>query len=302
MKELITAVITTYKRKDTILKRAIQSVLDQTWRPIELVVVNDYPEDKVLADRLGSVIEKLAEEYQDVHIRYIVLEKNSGACAARNRGLALAEGAYISFLDDDDVWKPEKLEKQYAGFTSDNIGMVYSPFLNISYQDPNDQKVMQYGTSSGELLEELLAHNIVGGTSMVMLKTECLRAIGGFDTEMQSSQDYDVWIRIAEKYLIGFVPDVLTIRYLTEDSITTNTKKKENGWSRLTQKNWHYYQDRNDVFASRLIWILKYAASVGDFAFIESLRSKYKQYFTMKVYIVYYLSKAKYMLKYAFAQ
>ena len=95
MNELVTAVITTYKREPEILRRAVESVVNQTWRPLELYVINDCPEDVVLSDRIRSMLMDVQQNYSDLCIQYVPLECNSGACIARNKGLALAKGQFI---------------------------------------------------------------------------------------------------------------------------------------------------------------------------------------------------------------
>ena len=102
MNELVTAVITTYKREPEILRRAVESVVNQTWRPLELYVINDCPEDIVLSDRIRSMILDVQRNHSDLSIQYVPLEHNSGACVARNKGLELAKGEFISFQDTSE--------------------------------------------------------------------------------------------------------------------------------------------------------------------------------------------------------
>ena len=99
MDELVTVVITTYKRPPEIVNRAIQSVLMQTYPHIELIVVDDSPADYELREETARLVTGIGG-----NTRYIQHEKNLGACAARNTGLKHANGVYIAFLDDDDEW------------------------------------------------------------------------------------------------------------------------------------------------------------------------------------------------------
>ena len=114
MNELVSAVIITYKRKPEIVKRALESVLSQTYRPLEIIVVDDSPCDYELRSQVRETVESFNEE-----ICYIQHEKNCGACVARNTGLKRAHGKYIAFLDDDDEWVSDKIEKQIAAFNDD---------------------------------------------------------------------------------------------------------------------------------------------------------------------------------------
>ena len=297
MNELVTAVITTYKREPEILRRAVESVVNQSWRPLELLVVNDCPEDSILSEKIRKMLVEVQQNNSDVAIQYVPLERNSGACAARNRGLELANGEYISYLDDDDVWKPNKLELQRAGFISDKIGMVYSPFINISYKNPEKEEIIIRGDKSGNLLENLLERNVIGGTSMPMIRTEALRLIDGFDESLQSSQDYDVWIRIAQRYEIQFVEKPLTIRYMTEDSITTNLKKKEQGWQYFTDKYWNYYETRNIAFQKRVKLYVKDLVALGEAKVALNIIRKYNKFMDARIYIDYGVAIVKEALK-----
>lgn len=115
---IVDVVITTYRRPIEIIKRALDSVLNQTYEKIQIAIVNDYPEDKSMAESIRSFI----DEYNDSKIRYYSYEKNMGACYARNFGARHLNGEFIAFLDDDDEWLPEKIEKQLLGFASSDVG------------------------------------------------------------------------------------------------------------------------------------------------------------------------------------
>lgn len=113
MNEIVTAVITTYKREPEIVKRAIDSVLAQTYKHINIVVVDDSPADYELRD---SVEKLVLDHFAEANITYVQHERNLGACAARNTGLSLVNSEFVAFLDDDDEWLPEKIEKQVKKF------------------------------------------------------------------------------------------------------------------------------------------------------------------------------------------
>lgn len=285
MKELVTAVITTYKREPEILRRAVESVVNQTWRPLELYVINDCPEDIVLSDRIRSMILDVQQNHSDLSIQYVPLEHNSGACVARNKGLELAKGEFISFLDDDDTWESEKISEQIGGFTSKKVGMVYSPFYNVDFE--GKKELIVRGDKSGVLLDNLLYRNVIGGTSMPMMRTRAMRDIGGFDPDMLSSQDYDTWVRMAEKYEIQFVGKPLTVRYLTGESITTNLKKKESGWLRFTEKYLHYYKDNREAFSNRLSLMVGEMIALNNKKFVNSVLEKYKGLYNQSVKFAY---------------
>ncbi len=234
---LVSAIIITYKRPLEILSRAIKSVINQTHRKTEIIVVNDYPEDKESVEKIREMI----DSFHDDRISYLVHEKNSGACKARNTGINASKGSFIALLDDDDEWLPRKLELQLEGFTADDVGMVYSPFYNKT--DDSDGVVTVRETKSGDLLEELLLDNCIGGSSMTTMRREVFDKCGLFDENLQSSQDYDMWVRIAEKYKVNYVGEPLTRRFLMEDSITKSYEKKKQGFLAFYSKHKHLYDN-----------------------------------------------------------
>lgn len=117
---MISIIITTYKREVGILQRAIKSVLAQTYKELELIVVDDSP--ATYAHR--EAIRKYVTSISEIPTLYIQHERNMGACIARNTGIDNSSGEYICFLDDDDEWLPQKLEKQLQMFRED-VGLVY---------------------------------------------------------------------------------------------------------------------------------------------------------------------------------
>ncbi len=233
---LVTAVIITYKRPLHILERAIRSALNQTHCNLEIIVVNDNPDDLQSVREIGSLIESM----KDNRLRYIVHDKNFGACVARNTGIKASKGEYVALLDDDDEWLPEKIESQLLGFVSNKVGLVYSPFYNISDKLPGEITVR--GTKSGDLLHELLWTNCLGGSSMTLMKRDVFDVCGFFDDELLSSQDYDMWIRIAKKYEINCINIPLTRRFLLEESITKNFQKQKQGFNLLSKKHINLYE------------------------------------------------------------
>lgn len=295
MNELVTAVITTYKRKTEILRRAVESVVKQSWRPLELYVVNDCPEDIELSNDIRKMLLDIQQSTKDMLVQYVPLEHNSGACAARNKGLELARGKYISFLDDDDTWEPDKIKEQIKGFESERVGMVYSPFYNIDFK--GKKELIVRGNKSGNLLNDLLYRNVIGGTSMPMMRVNAMRNIGGFDPEMLSSQDYDTWVRMAEKYEIQFVSKPLAVRYLTSESITTNLKKKESGWLHFTEKYLHYYKNDKEAFSKRISLMVGEMIALDNKKFVEDVLKKYEGYYSFSVKYAYLKASAKKTIK-----
>lgn len=255
--KLVSAVITTHNREPEIVERALKSIVMQTYPNMEIFVVDDSNEEFEYRDAVKSTVEK----YSDKSVTYIRHEKCMGACAARNTGLQAAKGEYIAFLDDDDEWKPEKIEKQLTAFVNDDIALVYcgAEVVNLENNIINTSKVK---FRKGRIFDELISGNFIGSTSFPLLRTEALRAINGFDVLMESAQDYDVWLRISEKYEVNYVKDILVTYYIHKGvRISKNLSKRVNGQQRLIDKNIDYLKKYKEIYALRVLKIaLEYAS------------------------------------------
>ena len=236
---LVTAIITTYKREPNIVQRALESIINQTYKNLEIRVVDDSPTDYAYRDE----VKKVVESFKDDRIRFIQHERNMGACQARNTGLKNAHGEYIGYLDDDDTWNDEKIEKQVNKFleSEEDVGLVY---CKAAYFDQNIgiRENKAFAKHKGFVFDKLILANFIGGTTGPLMKTSCLNEIGGFDTLMESAQDADVWLRLAEKYKINYVDEALYTYYITHEGeqISTNPKKRLNGLKRLYEENLSY--------------------------------------------------------------
>lgn len=256
---LVTAVITTHKRIPQIVTRAIKSILNQTYSNIEIIIVDDSPQDYVYRNEVKKEIEELAPD-----AIYIQNSQTLGACAARNVGLKHASGKYIAYLDDDDEWLPNKIESQLEQFAKANINtcMVYCAFIKYD-ESTGEKKKIPLKKCQGMIYEELLRYgNICGGMSMPLIRTDYLREIGGFDEKMPALQDYDVWLRLAKKYPIIYDEEYLVKYYWGEgDQISKNPDNKIGGIKRIISKNenvinndkhikWKFYS----LLTNFLIW------------------------------------------------
>ena len=246
---LVSAIITTHKRKPDIVERAIKSVLAQTWKNIELFVVDDSPSDYEFRQDVKSMVERYAQQ----NVSYIAHEQCMGACAARNTGTDHSSGEFIAFLDDDDEWKSLKIEKQLKAFKNDNIALVYCG--KEIKNDSNGAIILsEFKGVSGKVYAELIKENFIGSTSFPLLRKKALVDIGGFDVLMEASQDFDVWLRLAEKYEVAYVEEPLVTYHIHDgERISTNYLRKINGWERLIEKNMDHLACHKDAMFIRLI-------------------------------------------------
>lgn len=256
MGQLVSAIITTYKRPKAMVIRAINSVLSQTYSNLELIVVDDSPNDFEERQDIKLYIETLA----DSRIRLIQHEENMGACAARNTGIKSANGDFIAFLDDDDVWHDDKLELQVEKMNSGDYGLVYCR-QHVINEVKNTEYYPQKNYYEGEIFDQLVLTNFVGSTSFALVKKWCFERVGMFDTSMPASQDFEMWLRIAKEYSIGFVDKPLVDYYIhVGDNITGNYKKKLEAIERLLEINSEYFQTHSNARSIRYLNAAPYYA------------------------------------------
>lgn len=261
MDPLVTAVITTYRRDDVVLARAIDSVLNQTYENIELVIVDDNGRDTAYQEK----VEKLIKSYKNNNIILITHQENRGVQRARNNGIKKAQGTYIGFLDDDDEWLPYKISKQMRLFKDsgdENLGLVYGWYKTIKIKADNTREVIEIRSSyyeEEEVYNELLKSNFIGTTSLPLLKKEYVIDVGCFDENLPSSQDHDLWVRMAKKYRVAIVEEpLLNYYYYSGEKITNNPTSKINGLDRFFNK---YKED----IVRDPIAIFNYHHKIGSF-------------------------------------
>lgn len=225
-KPTVSIVIPTHNRAE-LLKRAINSVLRQTFEDFELIVVDD-----ASSDNTPEVVESI----NDGRIRYVRLKKNSGGPVARNTGIKKARGEFIALLDDDDEWLPNRLELQIEKFEGleKDVGVVYGGFYYVS-QDTGAILGKRIPRYRGNVYTHFLKENFVGSPTLLIRK-ECFKKAGLFDPELKSSQDWDMWLRIAKYYKFEYVPAVVAKYYVHGHQITFNMEKYISGRERFVWK------------------------------------------------------------------
>ncbi|MBO9998473.1 MAG: glycosyltransferase family 2 protein [Cyanobacteria bacterium SID2] len=225
----VSIIIPSYNRA-TLISRAIQSVLDQTFTDWELIVIDDASQDNT---------EEVVRGFGDPRIHYIRHERNAGECGTRNTGLAAAKGHSIAFLDSDDWWLPEKLEKQVRRFEElpPQVGAIYTW---LSAVNPQGQvKNLRQPTLQGSIYGDLLYANFVGTPSTVIVRRECLDKGARFDTSLRCCGDWDMWLQIARDYDFEVIREPL-VQYLDHDDDkrgSTNSHAVVEGYLRFTNKH-----------------------------------------------------------------
>ncbi len=234
MNKLISVVIPTYNRGD-LITNALDSVYAQSYRPLEVVVVDDGSTDVT-----ESIVAewKIGKNNGDDFIMKYIRQENSGGNAARNRGIKESTASVIAFLDSDDLWLPDKLARQMDVLVSDsNIGAVYCGVRHVALDTGEIIEPVNRNYSSGNILSEMLVHDVTSPTSTYIVKREVFDKVGLFDENLQARQDWDMWIRIASKYNIGVVPDALVdYREHTGVRTATNPQKEIDAYQNIMKK------------------------------------------------------------------
>lgn len=195
---LVSVIIPTYNRMP-FLKEAVESVLKQTYRNLEIIVVDDGSTDST-ALYLGTIYDERLS---------VITVVNGGVSNARNLGINSAQGEYIAFLDSDDVWNPTKIEKQAELFCESTILVYCGSFIETTSEVRIEEPVF-----SGECYEAFWRNPGVAivkyGCSSAVVRKDAITQIGGFDTSVPApSEDYDFFWRLSKLGNFDFVNEPL---------------------------------------------------------------------------------------------
>jgi glycosyltransferase involved in cell wall biosynthesis len=255
---LVSIIIPTYNRAK-LLKEAVDSVLTQTYRDLEIIVVDDGSTDETSA---------LMATYGE-RVRYI-RQENAGVSAARNRGICASTGKYIGFLDDDDTYLATKIERQVEYLTKHpEIGFVHCRYYVM---DEAGNYLHKIGLlPEGNVLPELLCRNFLW-MSAPLISRACLEQVGGFDEHLSTAADYDLWLRIAQAgYTFGCIQQPLGAYRIQSLSMVTNIDRVEQEVIRILDRT---FADPNlpaqakaiqdDAYATWRFWFSRRYYAVGS--------------------------------------
>ena len=236
----MSVIIPTYNR-ERVLPRAIESVLSQTYKDLELIVVDDGSTDST---------SRIVNSYDDPRIKFVRHTKNKNASAARNTGINHADGDYVAFLDSDDEWKKEKLSEQVGelGSRSNQWVAIYcgtdiqrTGFLGRIWEKISKEPEMKQG--GAELIKDVFQLQLPAPTSSLVVRYKTVKQLSGFDEKFERHQDYEFLIRLLQRGKLAYVPEPLVNKY---ESGTADPKTTECAKEQYFSKYSHIINDLED--------------------------------------------------------
>lgn len=228
---LISVVVPMYNRETTI-ERCLLSITNQTYKNLEIIVVDDGSLDNSI-----TVAQMVAEK--DSRIKLYALETNSGAAVARNFGIQQVQGEYLAFLDSDDAWRPQKIEKQWKKLQEKGADVVFSAFItNIG----DKQVKWPLGTEGYISLNTLLGGNVVSPTT-VLGKSDIWKE-NLFDCNLAMYEDWIQMLDVLEQgYKVYFFDEIVTDVYRQSNSVSNNALKIASSAKYIMQR----YQNKKEM-------------------------------------------------------
>ncbi len=212
----ISVVVATYNAEAT-LAETIGSVRRQTFSDFELLVVDDGSTDATL---------QLLDDLGDARLR-VFRRPHQGVAAARNHGIAAASGEFVSFLDADDLWTPDKLELQLRALQQHpDAGLAYS-WTALIDADGSFLFAKEPCREHGDVHHALIRECFIASASNVLVRKRCLDAVGGFDLELGAAQDWDLSLRIAARWPFALVPRYQVLYRIAESTMSADAARCE---------------------------------------------------------------------------
>jgi teichuronic acid biosynthesis glycosyltransferase TuaG len=213
---LVTVVVPTYNRA-RLIGETIESILAQTLPQIELIVISDGCTDDT---------EAVVGAFTDPRIRIVQQSNSGGPARPRNAGVELARGKYVAFCDDDDLWMPEKLEKQVALMEQNpDVALCFTRGITFGDGDFFSRRALKRGVRSNHF-RALLFGNFIANSS-VLVRRSVLKSVGPFNTErfLHGAEDYEMWLRIAYEHKLMKLDEKLIKYRVHRSNLAANRVK-----------------------------------------------------------------------------
>ena len=230
----VSVIIPTYKRSEDIC-RAVDSVLNQTIDSFEVIVVDDNGIDTVDGKKTAQM---MAKYETDIRVIYLQHKKNKNGSAARNTGIGVAKGKYISFLDDDDAYLPKRLEKMYKKMETLDCswGACYTGY--VKHQINGYDQYSAENIEGNIFLQTLMRSFYLGSGSNMFFRREVIEKVGLFDETFMRNQDLEYLVRVTKLYKMAFVDNILLECFYD---------------IRTTQMSLEHYKDKEDYFRDKFL-------------------------------------------------
>lgn len=213
---LISVIIPVYNGEKTI-KQTVESVLNQTIKDLEIIIINDGSQDSTL---------EIISRIQDCRIK-VFSYPNTGSSASRNRGISRSSGEYISFIDADDLWIPDKLEAQLKALQENPEAAVAYSWTDCIDESGNFLGKGSYLSFNGNIYANLLLTNFIDSGSNVLIRTDALKRVGYFEESRHFSEDWDLWLRLAASYNFVAVSKPQILYRISSNSKSVNLLQME---------------------------------------------------------------------------
>lgn len=288
---MVSCIIPSYKRSDT-LKRAINSVLAQTYENLEVVVVDD----NIPGDEYSIALQEIVKTYEDKRVWLVTQKVHINGAVARNVGVKASMGEYVAFLDDDDEWMPDKIERQLQIIRSDPGLSGVGGGVTLWQNNKEISCLPKRKISERNLLFKILIREVGLATSSFLCKKKAFVEMGGFDPSLKRSQDLQLFTDFLFRFRIYPIWNFRTVKMHVESTINRldartlaankedffcSVEKVINSFPKKTQrriKSAHYYEvafvalkEKEILFAIK--YILKGLASLAS---IKDLYIRYK--------------------------
>lgn len=251
LKEPLVSVITPAYNAERFIGETIESVLKQTYPHWEMIIVDDKS-----TDRTVEIVESYVK--QDSRIKLIQLEKNSGSAVARNTAMDNAKGRYLAFLDSDDLWMEEKLEKQLKFMQENDIAFSFTKYVRMKENGELTNAISKAPKRVG--YHQLMKHCVIGCLT-VMIDREKVgeeRMVN-----IRTRQDYAFWLSLMKKGFDAYgLPEVLAKYRLVENSISSNKLK-------AAKQNWYVYYHIEKQGLLKSLWYFAHYACISVFNLLK---------------------------------
>ncbi len=303
---LVSVIIPAYNA-DKFITKALDSVFAQTYRPIEIIVIDDGSTDEtveLVKNYKKNNLVPMAYANKEItqincaDINLICLyQENRGPSKARNTGIKAAKGEYIALLDADDLWTPAKLEKQMKYMiTHPEISLVFGDMMVFEKErDLKESALKRNGQpecdEKGMVLNafnKLLERNYIS-TGTVLLKKDCFKSLGYFDESIKYAEDYDLWLRISLMFEIGYIPEIFRLKRIHDSNISKN--QIQFYFSRIYSLR-KISKHNSDLLRSKAVSLNKYILKeIKELSYFYYLQKQYKN--ALKTGIKYFFNVLK---------